>query len=466
MTDSAVAGLCRVTVQTSQRSVDLAVPSDIPFADLLPIVIGYAGEELEESGLEHGGWVVQRLGGAPLDLEATPQSLGLRDGDTLHLRPRVEALPEAHFDDLVDGMAGTLRERPYRWTERTTRWLLRTLLATAPALALVVLALPGGPVAVRAGAAAVIGLLLLAGAATASRSMADDGTAAAMALMAPAGLALAGWLAPALGADGGSGPAATGVRLLSASAACAAGAGLALIAISGPARFYLAVAVVAVAAWLGGLLMVLLDVPAAHAAAVVAVVAVLLGASAPACSFWLAGLRMPPLPTNADELQQGIDPEPGEQLVVRTVRAEAWMTALYAAVGVICTGAVSALAGDPGTPARVTAAVLALLLALHSRGIGNAWQRTAVLFPGVWGVAALLTSLAAESGTRTRLLLVAALALVAAAVAVLCWTLPGRRLVPHWGRAAELLHSTAAIALLPLVLWTLGVYGRMRGVFG
>ncbi|MCL6674443.1 type VII secretion integral membrane protein EccD, partial [Streptomyces panaciradicis] len=196
MTDSAVAGLCRVTVQTSQRSVDLAVPSDIPFADLLPIVIGYAGEELEESGLEHGGWVVQRLGGAPLDLEATPQSLGLRDGDTLHLRPRVEALPEAHFDDLVDGMAGTLRERPYRWTERTTRWLLRTLLATAPALALVVLALPGGPVAVRAGAAAVIGLLLLAGAATASRSMADDGTAAAMALMAPAGLALAGWLAP------------------------------------------------------------------------------------------------------------------------------------------------------------------------------------------------------------------------------------------------------------------------------
>ncbi|MFG3237353.1 type VII secretion integral membrane protein EccD [Streptomyces antibioticus] len=466
MTDSTVADLCRVTVRTSERSVDLAVPSDIPFADLLPVVIGYAGEELEESGLEHGGWTVQRLGGAPLDLEATPQSLGLRDGDVLHLRRRVEALPEAHFDDLVDGLAGTLRDRPHRWTEGTTRWLLRAALAATLAIALLVLALPGGPVVVLASAAAVVGLLLTAGAAMASRAMADDGTAAAIALPAGPFLALAGWLLPALSADGGSGDASTGVRLLSASAACAAGAGLALIAISGPARFYLAFAVVAVSAWLGGLLMMLLDVPAAHAAAVVAMIAVLLGASVPAFSFWLAGLRMPPLPTNSDELQQGIDPEPGERLVTRTVRAEAWMTALYGAVGVISTGALTALAADSSTPAVVTAAALALLLMLQSRGIQNAWQRAAVLFPGVWGTAALTTAYAVHAGLLDRLLLVAALAALAAVLAVLCWTLPGRRLVPHWGRAAELLHSTAAIALLPLVLWTLGVFGRMRGIFG
>ncbi|MEU1518970.1 type VII secretion integral membrane protein EccD [Streptomyces sp. NPDC005811] len=466
MSDSTVAGLCRVTVQTSQRSVDLAVPLDIPVADLLPVVIGYAGEELEESGLEHGGWVIQRLGGAPLDLEATPQSLGLRDGDVLHLRPRVEALPEAHFDDLVDGLAGTLRDRPHRWTERMTRWLLRALLAGALAVALLVLALPNGPVAVRAGASIGIGLLLIAGAATASRSMGDDATATAVALMAAPCLALAGWLLPALSSDSGSGPGTTAVRLLSASGAAAAGAALALIAISGPARFYLAVAVVAVSSWLGGLLMMVLDVPAAHAAAVVAVIAVLLGASVPACSFWLAGLRMPPLPTNSEELQQGIDPEPGEQLATRTIRAEAWMTTLYGAVGVIGTGALTALASDSGTPARATAGVLALLLTLQSRGIGNAWQRAAILFPGVWGAAALTASLGIGSGTQDRLLLVAALVGLAGLLTVLTWTLPGRRLVPHWGRAAELLHTTAAVALLPLVLWTLGVFGRMRGIFG
>ncbi|MFE6826207.1 type VII secretion integral membrane protein EccD [Streptomyces sp. NPDC057690] len=464
MSDNALAGLCRVTIRASERSVDLAVPSDVPIADLLPVVIGYAGDDLEETGLEHGGWVLQHLGGAPLDLEATAQSLELRDGDTLYLRPRVETLPEAHFDDLVDGMAATLRERPHQWSQDATRRLLRTLLVCSVAVALAILVLPGAPVAVRAVTAALMGVLLLAGAAAASRAMADNGTATALALMAGPCLGATGWLLPVLGA--GDGAASTGSRLLSAAAASAAGAGLALILISGPARFFLASAVVAVAVWLAGLLMVVAGLPAAHAAALVAVVATLLGAGVPAVSFWLAGLRMPPLPTNAEELQQGIDPEPGERLVVRTVRAEGWMTALYGAVGAICAGALTTLGSEPATPARVTSFVLALLLTLHSRGIGNAVQRVSVLLPGLWGGAVLVVSLALRSGTADRLLLVVLLSGLAAGLAVLCWALPGRRLVPHWGRAAELLHSASAIALLPLVLWVLGVYGRMRGVFG
>ncbi|WP_159775422.1 type VII secretion integral membrane protein EccD [Streptomyces sp. HM190] len=466
MSDNAAAGLCRMNIRTSARSVDLAVPSDVPIADLLPVVIGYAGDELEESGLEHGGWVLQRLGGAPLDLESTAQSLHLRDGDTLYLRPRVETLPEAHFDDVVDGMAGTLRDRPHQWSPDATRRLLRTLLVCSAAAALVVLALPGPPVAVRAAVAAALGLLLLAGAAAASRAMADNGTATALAVMAGPCLGAAGWLLPLLGAADGSGDAATGSRLLSAAAASATGAGLALILISGPARLFLASAVVAVAAWLAGLLMVAFDLPAPHAAALVAVAAALLGAGVPGVSFWLAGLRMPPLPTNAEELQQGIDPEPGERLVTRTVRAEAWMTALYGAVGAVCAGALTALGREHDTPARVTTAVLALLLALHSRGIGNAFQRVAVLAPGLWGAAVLIVSLAADAGAGKRLLAVVLLSALTAALAVLCWFLPGRRLVPHWGRAAELLHSAAAIALLPLLLWVLGVYGRMRGLLG
>ncbi|BFO15469.1 hypothetical protein SHKM778_18570 [Streptomyces sp. KM77-8] len=44
--------------------------------------------------------------------------------------------------------------------------------------------------------------------------------------------------------------------------------------------------------------------------------------------------------------------------------------------------------------------------------------------------------------------------------------MPGRRLVPYWGRAAELLHSLAALAILPLTLWSMGVYGRLRGING
>jgi len=103
LTDSPVASLCRITVRTPVRSIDLAVPSDVPVADLLPTLLSYGGDDLAESGIEHGGWVLQRLGGAPLDEEHTIDAADLRDGETIFLRPRADTLPEPHFDDLVDG---------------------------------------------------------------------------------------------------------------------------------------------------------------------------------------------------------------------------------------------------------------------------------------------------------------------------------------------------------------------------
>ncbi|NEA12144.1 type VII secretion integral membrane protein EccD, partial [Streptomyces sp. SID10692] len=60
----------------------------------------------------------------------------------------------------------------------------------------------------------------------------------------------------------------------------------------------------------------------------------------------------------------------------------------------------------------------------------------------------------------------AGLLAAAAAVAIAAWTVPGRRLVPYWGRAGEILHSALAIAVLPLALWVLGVYGALRAING
>ncbi|MER5874076.1 type VII secretion integral membrane protein EccD, partial [Streptomyces sp. NPDC002044] len=150
MSDNQVAGLCRLTVRAPARTVDLAVPADVPVADLLPAVLGYAGDDLEEAGIDHGGWVLQRLGSEPLDEERTLESLDLRDGETLYLRPRTEALPEVHLDDLVDGIATALQRQPYGWTPAAARTLLRALAVTALLAGLVVLALPGGPGATRA----------------------------------------------------------------------------------------------------------------------------------------------------------------------------------------------------------------------------------------------------------------------------------------------------------------------------
>ncbi|MEV7026181.1 EsaB/YukD family protein, partial [Kitasatospora sp. NPDC093558] len=160
MSTSAVAGLCRLRFQAPEAVFELAVPADVPLADLLPAIIGHAGPGLAESGLEHGGWVLQRLGEEPLDEEQSAEALGLHDGDALYLRPRHEALPPVHFDDLVDGVATGVQERGDTWRPALTRRLALALAVAALAAGWIVLALPG-PAAPREAAAAGVAVLVL-----------------------------------------------------------------------------------------------------------------------------------------------------------------------------------------------------------------------------------------------------------------------------------------------------------------
>ena len=67
MTTPATTDLCRLTVCGPDTVVEVAVPAQAPLADLLPALVGYLGGDLADAGLEHGGWVLQRLGDAPLD---------------------------------------------------------------------------------------------------------------------------------------------------------------------------------------------------------------------------------------------------------------------------------------------------------------------------------------------------------------------------------------------------------------
>lgn len=463
MTDISTTGLCRLSVRAPQRLIDLAVPADVPLADLLPILLDHAGEDLAEQGIEHGGWILQRLGGEPLDEESTPEGLSLRDGETLLLRPRVEALPAIHFDDLVDGVSTTMRDRPHGWVDRTGRWLLRGTAVVLLAAGLLVPALPGGSAELRAALAAGTGLLVLFGAASASRAVGDSAAGAALGVLVAPYLALAGWLLPA----GDPGPQLLGSRLLAASAAAAAGAVLAVAAVAAFVPLLLCAAVVAVAGALWGALMLTLDVPASHAASIVAVAAVVLGGLVPGISFRLSGLRLPALPANAEQLQEGIEPHPHQAVVTRTALADEWMTALYAAAGLVCAGVLTALVLDrPTTASQVTAAVLSVLLLLHARGIGNAWQRPAVMFPGLGGLVLLAVRAAEVLTPAQRPVLLAALLALAATAAIASWTIPGRRMLPHWGRAADLAHSLAAVALIPLALWVLGVYATLRTAAG
>ncbi|MFI8093716.1 type VII secretion integral membrane protein EccD [Streptomyces sp. NPDC086080] len=459
MTDTVSAALCRLTVRAPDRTVDLAVPTDIPVADLLPALVEYGGEDLGEAGAGHEGWTLQRLGGHPLDPESTLAALGLRDGEVLHLRPRAETLPEVHLDDLVDGISTALRDRPHGWNPAVGRRTLYGLGAAALALGLLVLAQPGPDGWLRAVVATAAGLLLIAGAGSASRAVGDPAAGSVLGLAATGYIALAGWLLPGGAAADGSAP-------LAACATTAGAAVLALAAVGTYPALFLGVAVTAAAGALGSVLLLYgLTVPEASGALAVAVM--LFGGFVPSLSFRLSGMRMPPLPTNARQLQEGIDPYPTDAVRDRSVQGDGWMTAFYGAIGLICLPCLAGLLARPTTPGVWTAVALSALLLLHSRGLGNVWQRLALTAAGAFGTALLLYGPArGVASTQTRLLLCAALLTLAAGLMIASWTVPGRRLVPYWGRAAELLHSLAAMSLIPLMFWSVGLYGLLRGLNG
>ncbi len=135
---------------------------------------------------------------------------------------------------------------------------------------------------------------------------------------------------------------------------------------------------------------------------------------------------------------------------------------MYAGIGVVQTGCLAVLASTPGWAAQALTGVASLLLLLNGRDLSGAWQRLAMLGPGLFGVVAVLAAWTAAATPGQRLEVVAALVIVACVLVAVARVLPGRRLLPYWGRLADFGHSAAAIAVVPLVLAVLRLYGRVR----
>jgi len=84
---------------------------------------------------------------------------------------------------------------------------------------------------------------------------------------------------------------------------------------------------------------------------------------------------------------------------------------------------------------------------------------------GLLAIAVVLV-LAACQDLLGRLLLLTGVALVGVVLIVTGWTVPGRRLVPYWGRIADILHVLLAVALIPLMLQVIGVFAAIRAIAG
>ncbi|MFF5536258.1 type VII secretion integral membrane protein EccD [Streptomyces cinerochromogenes] len=457
MPDPDGTAVCRITVAGPERRADLGVPATVTLGTLLPVLTA----RLAPDGAPAGGYVLQRLGEEPLDPDGTPESLGLRHGDLLHLRPVEEVLPPLVFDDIADGVATVVGTRSDRWRPELTRRLFLALATLALAvLALVTLtAGTGGATAAESGAVAAV---LLTGCLLAARAGADTPTV----LVTGAG----GWaFAAAAGLTAWRGGTAllapTGHELLAGAACAAVAATVPLLSGKVPVEVFGALLTVAVAAEAGALLSLDLDWSATTACSVVAVTLFVLSTVAPRLVLRLVGLRVPQLPRNADELQEDVEPATEPVVARRVAAADAHLTLFTVGASVVYALDLVLLTRRSGWFDWLLALTLAAAVTLRSRSVTGVWQRVPLALAGTLGLILAVTWLLVPGGPQARAAL-AVILLAAVAALLSARRLPSLRLLPVWGHTADILETVTALALVPLLLQVLHVYWYFRTLAG
>ena len=454
--------LCRITVVGPAGRADLAVPHTTSLAEVMPQLMRYVvtADQVPQDGEGHASWVLQRLGDAPLDPDATPEQHGWTDGEVLHLVRAEEPLPELDFDDLADGVAESVTAHHDRWGAGAQRRLFTALAVTAGCAALALLARePSRALAVTAAAAAATAVAAWSvGSARAGAEAVTTGWGAVLAT-AFAWLAGARWQGPL-----GAGTLLVGGAVVAtlAAAMIAARATLAPALPRVPAE---TAAVVAAGSLLAAWLALGTGLGPGHVAAVVAVTAVLVALIAPRLAVRMGGIVVPQLPRSARELQIDVDPVVAEEVAGRARAADEHLSALVIGCSALLVPSLLVLRTAPGWAGPTLLVVVVTLVLLRAREVVAVRQRLAYTTAGVAGLAAVLAVITTR-GEAWRAVTVAALVVLALVLAAAARRPLYRRLRPVWRHTANVVEGVLAVATVPLLLQVLGVYAWARGLGG
>ncbi|GLZ44608.1 hypothetical protein Acsp06_07930 [Actinomycetospora sp. NBRC 106375] len=480
-TGAPVAAASRVSVLAPRTRVDVALPPDVPLADLLPVLLDMTGESASGGRGAGGGWTLAPLGQGTVDPARTLASLGVLDGDQLVLRRRADAAPPPLFDDVVDAVAEATPASYRAWGPGLARVLGLAGLALGLAGAALALVVAGrGPgTAGGLGTAAVAGVAALAALAVAAAGTRVADQAGAGSILALGAVALAG-VAGVAAVPWGPGGAATSLmatagapQLLLGAALAAAVAVAGLLALGSAGRagvaallgVLTAAVLVAVAT---GVATVLDAGDAAGVAAGAGALALVAAALLPRTGIALARLPLPRVPGSADELAD--DPGVAEHADVerRADRAHAALSGLVLGCGAVTAGAVTVLALAPvggwrGVAGWVLAALLTALIALRSRTYANGVQAVALLVCALLAGAGLLVGWLLAAPPLVAMLAVPAVALAGGASALLLGVVvPHRRFSPVVRRAVDVVEAVGIAAALPVALGVMDLYTAMR----
>jgi type VII secretion integral membrane protein EccD len=451
-------GLARVTISSPQRRVDVALPDGVPLAELLPDLLGQAGEGLADDGERHGGWLLRRGDGTPLATASTLAAQGVRDGAVLHLVPARAEWPELEYDDVVEAIAAGARRYGLGWSDRASRAAGLTAAGLALAVALVAVLRAGPPWTVPG-----LAVLLLVGGIAASRAYGDGPVGATLAAYAMP-FAFVGGLV-VLAADNtpldrldewslflGA------MTMLLAALVGAVGTGYALrLSIAGATAGVLG----AVAALIGHF-----TSRAGAAAALLAVLVAGVGA-VPLLAIRFGKLPMPAttLPAGLAGGSQELEPQPDRDRVYAAVaRTDEMLTGML--IGLTLCGVVSSwfLAAGGDVSAQLLVLVASAALLLRARLFVTVRQRLPLLGAGVAGFALLAAGLVGANDQVTAVVGALGLAVVALVVAIAGARYAERAPSPYLGRAADVLDALCVVSVLPIACAVLGLYGLARGL--
>ncbi|MBV9922884.1 MAG: type VII secretion integral membrane protein EccD [Pseudonocardia sp.] len=441
---------CRLTVLAPRRRVDVALPSDVPVAELVPMVLELVGEPGTASPPRP--WRLSGVVGGPLPAAATLDDLGVLDGELLRLGPATPAPAPPVFDDPVDAVATGAAARP-----RAHRFETAVVLAAAAAAAVLLGAAgPGSvPSTLLAGAGAVVAV----GSATRLARGTDPAVAPTIACgTALAGVALAaaaGWTA----VPGAPGP----MPFLAAAVAAGIAATAAQLLLRTVAPTLVAAGAVAVVGVLA-VVAVQLGVPPVVAATGAAALAVVAAPLLPRAAIRLAGLPRPVVAADGAELTADDPALPPAELAERAELARGYVIGLVGAAATIATaGALVAAAAD-GWAGPAFAGVTAAVLLLRSRGYADIASARTTLAAGVVTGVGLVAALAGP-GSPPRLVACAVLLVGAGAgVVALDATARGlrREVSPVLRRTVDLVEGVLVASAAPLAFAAMDLFQLVR----
>jgi len=445
----------RITVVAPRTRIDVALPSDVAVADLLPMLLTMAREHTPDGGARHGGWCLARIGDIELDPAKTLDGHSVLDGELLQLRKRSESPPPPLYDDIIDAVALSTPGSYRPWTAQTARVLgagaaVLTLLTGA-----IVLYLAGSGTA-EAITAALVAVALVGIGAVVGRVYGD---ARAGVVLGAAALPLA-FVAGLFAVPGDPGrpnvllACVTTMVLATAAVGLIAAGVTPFVAIGSTASLGAAASVVAV----------LVAHPVAGIGAGVAAAALIGLSAAPRMTIQLARLPLPAVPITASELTEDDAEDFPDVLAIERQAALGHQYLSGMVIGFGVTAAVGAvLASGQGTWGVLLAATVAAVLMLRARTYANGVQAVALLLAGMGTAAGLLVGWIRQADAHTLTLWVFTSCVVLALLClVLGVVLPQRRFSPVLRRSVELVEALLIAAVLPLALAVMDLYSAMR----